>query len=98
MCPFQIVEGKKDGSTLVEDKVQPANLSVESNTDCIENGNISLVDNQDDGITAEVAIHDNSDENQSKIPSTASVRNDSGKFMKIRCLLIENILNQCCIL
>ena len=64
-------------------------MSVESNTDCIENENISLVDNQDDGITAEVAIHDNSDENQSKIPSTASVRNDSGKLMKIRCLFIK---------
>ena len=64
-------------------------MSVESNTDCIENENISLVDNQDDGITAEVAIHDNSDDNQGKIPSTASVRNDSGKFMKIRCLLLN---------
>ena len=91
MCPFQIVEEKNDGSTLVEDKVQPANLSVEPNTDCIENENISLVDNQDDGITVEVAVHDNSDDNQSKIPSTASVRNDSGKFMKIHCLLLENI-------
>ena len=91
MYPFQIVEEKKDGSALVEDKVQPANLSVESNTDCIENENISLVDNQDDVITVEVAVHDNSDDNQSKIPSTASVRNDSGKFMKIHCLLIKNI-------
>ena len=62
-------------------------MSVESNTDCIENENISLVDNQDDGITVEVAVHDNSDDNQSKIPCTASVRNDSGKFMKIHCLL-----------
>ena len=68
-------------------------MSVESNTDCIENENISLVDNQDDGITAEVAIHDNSDDNQSKIPSTASVRNDSGKFMKIHCLLPKNKIN-----
>ena len=66
-------------------------MSVESNTNCIENENIPLVDNQDDGITDEVAIHDNSDDNQSKIPSTASVRNDSGKFMKIRFLLIKNI-------
>ena len=64
-------------------------MSVESNTDCIENENISLVDNQDDGITVEVAVHDNSDDNQSKIPCTASVRNDSGKFMKIPCLLLR---------
>lgn len=94
MCPFQIVEEKRDGSALVEDKVQPSNLSVESNTDCIENENISLVDNQDDGITVEVAVHDNSDDNQSKIPSTVSVRNDSGKFMKIPCLLLRKYLTE----
>ena len=65
-------------------------MSVESNTNSIENESIPLVDNQDDGITPEVAIHDNPDDNQSKIPSTTSVRNDSGKFMKIRCLPIKN--------
>ena len=69
-------------------------MSVESNTDCIENENISLVDNQDDVITVEVAVHDNSDDNQSKIPSTASVRNDSGEFMKNHCLPLKNILTQ----
>ena len=73
----------------MEDKVQPASLSVGSNIDCIENENISLVDNQDDGITAEVGIQDNSDENQSKNPSASSVRNDSGKFMKIPFLLLR---------
>ena len=69
-------------------------MSVESNTDCIENENISLVDNQDDVITVEVAVHDSSDDNQSKIPSTASVRNDSGEFMKSHCLPLKNSLIQ----